>query len=86
LPRGEPGSNIWDNEVAWLLLTKVNDWLECYAYENENVEFFNATSIFLRTNDKVLIEKFYSDPVHPSAEGHAAWAREIVKRLLKMVR
>ena len=84
LPRGPPGSDVWDPWSAWHVLNTVNQWMECYANENENVEFFNATSIFLRPNTTVLVEEYYSDDVHPSAAGHAVWAVAIVERVLEL--
>lgn len=83
LPRGKPGTNLLEDGVAWPALTEVNRWLECYANENKNVEFFNGTGVFLGGNESVAVPEYYSDPVHPSAEGYTAWANAIVEWLLK---
>jgi lysophospholipase L1-like esterase len=84
LPRGNPGSDLLANH-DWHSITAINRWLECYANENHNVEFFNATDTFLRPNETVAVEEYFSDPVHPSTTGHAVWAAAIVERVLELV-
>ncbi len=87
LPRANPGSDLYsnDNSRQWQTLTRVNQWLECYANENERVEFFNATDIFLQPSTTLTIPEYYSDPVHPSAAGHSQWAIGIVGKLLDLI-
>lgn len=81
LPRGNPGTDIMADGRSWPTLTTVNRWLECYANENDNIEFFNATDIFMQPypNETMTVKEYYDDPVHPSPAGHLAWAEAMVE-------
>lgn len=85
LPRGYPGSDIATSDVGWPQIAQVNRWLECYANENERVEFFNATDIFLQPGTTKTVAEYYQDPVHPSPMGHARWASAIVDMVLDLM-
>lgn len=86
LPRGMPGEDLYANGGnMWRALSKVNQWLECYANENRNIEFFNATGLLLRPNQTATDETLYMDPVHPSPEGHSVLGHHIVKRVLQLI-
>jgi hypothetical protein len=40
---------------AWETAAKLNYWMACYAETSEHVEFFNATSLFLKDNERIQI-------------------------------
>jgi lysophospholipase L1-like esterase len=87
LPRGDPGTDLFTGKSSWPTVATINRWLECYANENHNVEFFNGTSTFLQPtpNETTTVKEYYSDAVHPSRTGHAVWAAAIVERVLELV-
>lgn len=61
------------------LSESVNDGLKCYALSSpKNIQFFNATPIFVDKHDQVVGMREF---VHPNGEGSQAWADAIVKRL-----
>ena len=73
LPRAPPS---WDH------LVKVNERLSCYAQSTNQVEFFNATDIFLLGNQSLV---GLMDGVHPSTEGSQRWGEAIVDKVLEIV-
>lgn len=92
LPRGKPGMDLFterNGKSEWrTTITTINQWLECYADDNDHhVEFFNGTGVFLQPppNETSTLEEYYSDDVHPSPTGHAAWAAAIVERVLDLI-
>jgi lysophospholipase L1-like esterase len=75
LPRGEPGEDLWrPDDWSWAEITRINQWLECYAASTDNVFFFNATDLFLQPNTTITVPDFYEDGVHPSSLGSVGWA------------
>ena len=48
--------------------------MACYTETLEDVEFFNATSLFLKDNETIQIKEYFEDPVHPSAAGSIVWS------------
>jgi lysophospholipase L1-like esterase len=84
LPRGQPGVSVYETGTSWLEITKINQWLECYAKSMNDLEFFNATHIFLQENETIRVEEYYQDPVHPSAAGYAVWGLAIVEKVLSL--
>ncbi len=85
LPRGDPGQDVYSGSPPWSTLSTVNQWLECYADENVNVEFFNATDLFLNSNETTTKADLYQDPVHPSVKGYTVFADAIARRVLQLI-
>ena len=85
LPTGYSGSGVLAYNAERHKIAMVNHWLECYAYEMERVEFFNATDIFLQPNTTTTVAEYYQDPVHPSRTGHAQWAPAIVDKVIDLI-
>jgi lysophospholipase L1-like esterase len=86
LPRSGDGSgklfgNLW-NDIVW-----INERMECYVQAVDRVEFYNATSLFLKNDDQQYInETLMPDMLHPSAGGSQVWGTEIVKRVKELVK
>ena len=70
--------------VDWPVLDRLNHMLQCFAASMENVEFFNATDLFLDDGTDDMNVTLYSDPVHPSAVGHRVWGEAIVEKVLQI--
>lgn len=84
-----PKSGGRDQDLAesqhWKAASRINQWLECYAETMQNVEFFNATGIFVRDGETRPFAKYYEDLVHPSAAGCRVWARAIIDKVLELI-
>jgi len=70
----------------WKDIKRVNEQLEDYCRIHANVEFFNATDIFLLNpsapDRKLRIDKnLMGDFLHPSALGYKLWGDQIVLKL-----
>ena len=77
---GKLFGNLW-NDIVW-----INERMECYVQGVDRVEFYNATSLFLKNDDQQCInETLMPDMLHPSAEGSRVWGTEIVKRVKELV-
>jgi lysophospholipase L1-like esterase len=81
---GERDEELFESR-AWQVASRFNQWLECYAGTMENVEFFNATSIFVKEDETVIVAEYFEDPVHPSAAGALVWAQAIINQLLGLI-
>lgn len=85
LPRSlSQTGNIHDGDSVWNDICWINKRLECLAEGSERIDFFNATSIFLK-NDQFLNETRMPDMLHPSAEGSRVWGTEIVNHVTELV-
>ena len=72
-------------DVFWLLASRVNSRIECFALHEPNIEYFDATDIFLSNHDPEYRNKaLYMDSVHPSKEGYALWGKAILKRVYEI--
>lgn len=80
LPRGNMDRLYW-----WDDYTAINKALECYASEQEQVEFFNATSIFVTKNGKALNISLMPDELHPEEIGSWVWGRAIVAKVQEIL-
>jgi lysophospholipase L1-like esterase len=83
LPRGDANDMNVAADRNWQILRRVNHGLQCYAQtRGVQVEFFNATSLFLSANNPdERNATLYADSVHPSATGYRMWGRAIVQRV-----
>jgi lysophospholipase L1-like esterase len=68
----------------WQDIQSINQHLESYVQQLENVHFFNATGLFL-LNDSNIDTKLMPDLVHPSALGSRIWGSEIVKTVMQII-
>ena len=86
LPKIDGGrdTKLWETP-HWQAASKINHWLECYAKTNENLEFFNATSIFVSNDESTPVTNYFEDEVHPSDTGSRVWARAIVDKVLELI-
>lgn len=80
LPRGNLDRLYW-----WDDYTAINNALECYASEQEQVEFFNATSLFVTADGKALNMTLLPDEVHPEEIGSWIWGRAIVAKVQEIL-
>jgi len=80
LPRGSSERLYW-----WDDYTVINKALECYASEKEQVEFFNATDLFVTTNGKALNKTLLPDEIHPEELGSWVWGRAIVAKVQEIL-
>jgi lysophospholipase L1-like esterase len=85
LPRGKDG-NLFASPGGWEELDELHHRLECFAKVTRNVEFFNATSMFLLDDGENQNPDYFEDPVHPSAAGHQVWGQAIVETVLELTR
>lgn len=77
---GKLYGQLW-KDIVW-----INERVECYVKGVERVQFFNATNLFLKDDDKQCInETLMRDMLHPTAEGSRVWGTEILKRVKKLV-
>jgi lysophospholipase L1-like esterase len=82
-PEGERDEDLSEHP-KWQVASQVNHLLECFADATDNVEFFNATKIFMTDDELHTKRAFYVDAVHPSAKGSRAWAREIEEKVFEL--
>merc|ERR1711957_98329 len=71
----------------WPVINSVNQELEKFATEHDNIKFFNATDYFLQiSNGEFFINKeLMPDRLHPSAAGHKIWGDGIVDYLINEI-
>jgi lysophospholipase L1-like esterase len=80
LPRGKHNlleSSLW-KDFQW-----INDRLACIS-ELPKLDFFNATSIFLDSDQRMVNQTLMSDFLHPSIEGHKLWGQAILGKIEEM--
>ena len=66
----------------WKFLKPINDRLACYASRTSNVEFFNATDLFMSPDQDL---HFMPDNLHPDGkEGSASWASDIATKVVEL--
>jgi lysophospholipase L1-like esterase len=71
------------NPLLWKYELLINERLECYANVTEGVEFFDASDIFMMSNNGTL--QHLEDGLHPNVEGHRLWGTAIVEKVLEIV-
>lgn len=63
----------------------VNRELRAYCEQHENVEYFDASDLFIKENKKVgyeyIPEALMSDHLHPTTLGYERWGERIVEKL-----
>jgi lysophospholipase L1-like esterase len=86
LPRGIGGEDILSSNKnsVWPRIQRINEWMKCYADSTDGVDFFNATSFFLKDNETVLVKEYFIDGLHPSAAGAAVWGKAIVEKVQEL--
>lgn len=70
----------------WQSIQSINKGLALYAEENDKVEYFDASEIFIaemgnklfRREEKFLMRELQWDYLHPTALGHKLWGEAIV--------
>lgn len=80
LPRGDEDRLFW-----WDDYTEINKALECYASGQEQVEFFNATDLFVTANGQALNKTLLPDELHPQELGSWVWGRAIVAKVQEIL-
>lgn len=80
LPRGNEERIYW-----WKDYFAINRALECYASEQEQVEFFNATDLFVTGNGKAVNVTLLPDEIHPEELGSWVWGRAIVDKVQEIL-
>lgn len=69
-------------------ITQVNERLHCYAQQNPNVDFFDATSLLTVMNGNVSqanLDLFADDGITLNAKGYTVWGEAIVHRVLHIL-
>jgi lysophospholipase L1-like esterase len=80
LPKPHPITREWEGTQYYNSVNWINQRLECYVQSLEDVEYFDATSIF--QNDQGLIPlELIPDGIHPSGKGTRLWSEAILRRL-----
>jgi lysophospholipase L1-like esterase len=80
LPRGNEERLYW-----WDDYTAINEALACYAAGTEQVEFFNATDLFVTADGSALNMTLLPDQVHPEELGSWVWGRAIVAKVQEIL-
>jgi lysophospholipase L1-like esterase len=84
LPRGKNG-NLFAAPSGWDELDALHHRLECFATVTPNVEFFNATGMFLLPDGENQNPDYFQDAVHPSAAGCQVWGQAIVETVTELL-
>ena len=86
LPRANRLGDRLNDYNPWHEISNLNAMLECYSHITPRVEFFNATSLFIRVvqGHEVQNGELFQDPVHPNAAGSEIWGRAIVRKVLEL--
>jgi lysophospholipase L1-like esterase len=74
------------NYTYWQSIQGINKGLARYAELNDNVEYFDASDIFIaqmgnkvyQREEKFLVKELQQDYVHPTPLGHKLWGEAIV--------
>lgn len=81
-------TELLSNNPQWTVLSEVNHRLECYARRQQQVDFFNATGIFVQSNptdDGIYVNpSLMPDHLHPNGEGALVWGEQIVAKVLNL--
>mmetsp|Transcript_23064 Transcript_23064/g.64283 ORF Transcript_23064/g.64283 Transcript_23064/m.64283 type:complete len:186 (+) Transcript_23064:646-1203(+) len=78
-------NSILPRDSAYMdLIRQTNKRLNCYAQQTENVDYFDATSIFYDDAKEEL--QHLPDELHPDAEGARAWGKQIVQRVEEILK
>lgn len=86
LPKPNPTSRQWHaqnkyyDSVLW-----INQRLSCYAEGEVNVEYFDASRLFVNAADDVVPVDLMPDGLHPSGRGSRIWGEAILKRVEEIV-
>ncbi|KAL7568104.1 hypothetical protein ACA910_019502 [Epithemia clementina (nom. ined.)] len=86
LPRGQEEMDDPHN-LFWNDIVEINQMLECYAASAApRVEFFNATTLFLTTDQRrTNATMFMEDYLHPRDVGYLVWGEAIVRKSLELL-
>ena len=72
--------------ILWIKSDWINQRLECFAKGFPNVEYFDASDIFLNQDHTKAIKNHYADDwIHPSAFGTQKWGQAIVKKVKELI-
>lgn len=83
LPRSENPNGMGP---FWDTIQEINLKMECYANTAPNVEFFNATDLFILHNKgaSFVNPALMKDQVHPNAEGTRIWGEAIANKVVEL--
>ena len=87
LPRGSPGTSVFDDMPAYKEIRRLNQRLNCYASSTVAIDFFNATDLFLAGPNATLVKDLYNDGVdgvHPSPAGYEVWTQSVVAKVMEL--
>ena len=72
---------------SWQRITSVNDQLECYSHVTEDVDFFDATSIFLDKGEEGTVRnsRLRRGTIGSSVSAARLLGEAILKKVLGMV-
>jgi len=72
--------------ILWMKSDWINQRLECYASGLRNVEYFDASDIFVnRDRTKVIKNHYAKDWQNPSAYGTQKWGEAIVEKVKELI-
>jgi lysophospholipase L1-like esterase len=72
--------------IVWIKSVWINQRLECYASGYSNLEYFDASDIFLNKDHTKAIKNHYApDWIHPSAFGTQKWGEAIVEKVKELI-
>lgn len=80
LPRGNEERLYW-----WDDYSAINNALACFAAGMEQVEFFNATNLFVTADGSALNMTLMPDELHPEELGSWVWGRAIVAKVQEIL-
>ena len=89
LPRTDkmsPQPDLLGDNKEWPKISALNEGISCYTTFTKNVDWFNATDLFLE-DDKRSIDAsmFQPDRVHPSPKAHRCWGEALMRRILNIL-
>ncbi len=84
VPKKENSPN--HNHTYWQSIEGINHGLSMYAGQNEKVEYFDASDVFVtqlgnkvfQREEKFLVKELQRDYLHPSPLGHKLWGEAIL--------
>lgn len=82
-PRNKMGSL---RGKLWIKTDWINQRLECFAKGYSNVEYYDASDLFLNKDHSKAIKNHYADDwIHPSAFGTQKWGEAIVEKVEELI-
>lgn len=82
LPRADDKGN-WESFAFHRTITYINERLACIVQAMDNMDYFDATNLFLDNQGRVD-KNLLGDFLHPSAEGTKIWGSAILERIKEL--